>query len=83
MLALRRRGANDLGWTPRNEYRLMPQDRLFVLVTRAGLSRGANVLPAAVAAAISAGCDETGSPAAAQRALRSGQVFHLVLLSPL
>jgi Trk K+ transport system NAD-binding subunit len=39
VLALRRRGANDLDWRPRNEYRLMPQDRLFVLATRAGLSR--------------------------------------------
>ncbi len=39
VLALRRRGANGLDWRPRNEYRVMPQDRLFVLATRAGLSR--------------------------------------------
>jgi Trk K+ transport system NAD-binding subunit len=39
VLALRVRGANGLDWRPRNEYRLMPQDRLFVLATRAGLSR--------------------------------------------
>ncbi len=39
VLAVRARGANGLDWRPRNEYRLMPQDRLFVLATRAGLSR--------------------------------------------
>jgi len=39
VLALRRHGAAGLNWTPPNEYRLMPHDRLFVLATRAGLSR--------------------------------------------
>ena len=39
VVALRRRGSNDLDWSPRNEYRLMPQDRIFVLATRTGLSR--------------------------------------------
>ncbi len=39
VLALRRPGANGLDWTPWNQYRLMPQDRIFVLATRAGLSR--------------------------------------------
>ena len=39
VIALRKRGSNSLDWSPWNEYRLMPQDRIFVLATRAGLSR--------------------------------------------
>ena len=39
VIALRKRGSNGLDWSPWNEYRLMPQDRIFVLATRAGLSR--------------------------------------------
>jgi len=39
VIALRRRGADDVDWSPSRDYRLAPQDRMFVLATRAGLSR--------------------------------------------
>jgi Trk K+ transport system NAD-binding subunit len=39
VLALRRRGTDGLDWSPPHDHRLMPQDRLFVLATRNGLSR--------------------------------------------
>ena len=39
VLALRRRGSAALDWSPPNDHRLLPQDRLLVLATRAGLSR--------------------------------------------
>jgi Trk K+ transport system NAD-binding subunit len=39
VIALRRRGADDADWSPPTGYRLAPQDRMFVLATRAGLSR--------------------------------------------
>jgi Trk K+ transport system NAD-binding subunit len=39
VIALRRRGADDVDWSPSAGYRLAPQDRMFVLASRAGLSR--------------------------------------------
>lgn len=39
VIALRRRAADALDWSPSRDYRLEPQDRLFVLASRAGLSR--------------------------------------------
>ena len=39
VIALRRRGADGVDWSPSREYRLAPQDRVFVLANRAGLSR--------------------------------------------
>jgi Trk K+ transport system NAD-binding subunit len=38
VIALRTRGAQWVDWTPRQDYRLAAQDRIFVLATRAGLS---------------------------------------------
>jgi Trk K+ transport system NAD-binding subunit len=38
VIALRTRGAQFVDWAPRQDYRLAAQDRIFVLVTRAGLS---------------------------------------------
>jgi Trk K+ transport system NAD-binding subunit len=38
VIALQRRGMT-LDWSPADDYRLAPQDRLFVLATRAGLGR--------------------------------------------
>jgi Trk K+ transport system NAD-binding subunit len=39
VLALRRPGSGGLDWSPPHDHRLIPQDRLFVLATRAGLGR--------------------------------------------
>jgi Trk K+ transport system NAD-binding subunit len=42
VIALRRKGVEDFGdidWSPHQGYVLAPQDRLFVLATRGGLSR--------------------------------------------
>jgi Trk K+ transport system NAD-binding subunit len=39
LIALRRRGADGVDWSPSPGYRLAAQDRMFVLATRAGLSR--------------------------------------------
>jgi len=39
VIALRRRGADGVDWSPPSGYRLAPQDRMFVLATRADLSR--------------------------------------------
>jgi Trk K+ transport system NAD-binding subunit len=38
VIALRRKGADGVDWTPRRTYRICAQDRLYVLATRAGLS---------------------------------------------
>jgi len=38
VIALRTRGAQQVDWSPRQEYQLAEQDRIFVLATRAGLS---------------------------------------------
>ena len=38
VIALRRSGAAELDWSPRQDYRLAARDRVFVLATRAGLS---------------------------------------------
>ena len=38
VIALRMRGAERVDWSPRQDYRLMAQDRIYVLATRAGLS---------------------------------------------
>jgi Trk K+ transport system NAD-binding subunit len=38
VIAMRRRGAERVDWSPRQDYRLMAQDRIYVLATRAGLS---------------------------------------------
>jgi len=38
VIALRRRGAQQVDWSPPQDYRLAAQDRIFVLATRAGLS---------------------------------------------
>jgi Trk K+ transport system NAD-binding subunit len=39
VLVLRRRGSGSVDWSPPHDHRLIPQDRLFVLATRAGLGR--------------------------------------------
>jgi Trk K+ transport system NAD-binding subunit len=39
VIALRRRGADGVDWSLSVDYRLAPQDRMFVLATRVGLSR--------------------------------------------
>jgi Trk K+ transport system NAD-binding subunit len=39
VIGLQRRGLTTVDWSPKNEYPLEPQDRLFVLATRAGLGR--------------------------------------------
>jgi Trk K+ transport system NAD-binding subunit len=39
VIGLQRRGMARIDWSPNDEYRLEPQDRLFVLATRAGLGR--------------------------------------------
>jgi Trk K+ transport system NAD-binding subunit len=39
VIALRRRGAEAVDWSPRPDYQLAAQDRLVVLATRAGLGR--------------------------------------------
>ncbi len=39
VIALSRRAADGVDWSPPRGYRLEPQDRLFVLASRAGLSR--------------------------------------------
>jgi Trk K+ transport system NAD-binding subunit len=38
VIALLRRGEDRVDWSPREEYRLSAQDRIYVLATRAGLS---------------------------------------------
>jgi Trk K+ transport system NAD-binding subunit len=52
VIALRRQGAAQLDWAPRQDYRLAARDRIFVLATRAGLStvlrRADPVLPPAL-----------------------------------
>jgi Trk K+ transport system NAD-binding subunit len=37
VIALRRKGAEGVDWSPRRGYTISPQDRLYVLATRAGL----------------------------------------------
>jgi Trk K+ transport system NAD-binding subunit len=39
VIAIRRRGATGMNWSPRPDYELTPQDKLVVLATRAGLGR--------------------------------------------
>jgi Trk K+ transport system NAD-binding subunit len=39
VIALRRKGADGVDWSPRPDYSISPQDRLYVLATRGGLSR--------------------------------------------
>jgi Trk K+ transport system NAD-binding subunit len=39
VIALRRQGSDGVDWSPRRGYPISPQDRLYVLATRAGLSR--------------------------------------------
>ena len=39
VIALRRRGEDDLDWTPGSAEQLAPQDRVMVVATRAGLGR--------------------------------------------
>jgi Trk K+ transport system NAD-binding subunit len=39
VIALRRKGSDGVDWSPRRGYPISPQDRLYVLATRAGLSR--------------------------------------------
>jgi Trk K+ transport system NAD-binding subunit len=39
VIGLQRKGTVSVDWSPRDEYPLEPQDRLFVLATRAGLGR--------------------------------------------
>jgi Trk K+ transport system NAD-binding subunit len=39
VIGLQRRGMTRVDWSPGEEYRLEPQDRLFLLATRAGLGR--------------------------------------------
>ena len=39
LIALRRKGAEGVDWSPRRDYAISPQDRLYVLATREGLSR--------------------------------------------
>ena len=39
VIALRRRGVDEMDWKPRQEYLLSAQDRMIVLATRAGLGR--------------------------------------------
>jgi Trk K+ transport system NAD-binding subunit len=39
VIALRRKGADGVDWSPRRDYSISPRDRLYVLATRAGLSR--------------------------------------------
>jgi Trk K+ transport system NAD-binding subunit len=39
VLALRKRGSESLDWSPPHDHQMVPQDRLFVLATREGLSR--------------------------------------------
>jgi Trk K+ transport system NAD-binding subunit len=38
VIALRRKGSDGVDWSPRHGYPISPQDRLYVLATRAGLS---------------------------------------------
>ena len=45
VIALRRATAGGVDWSPDPGYRLRPLDRIYVLATRAGLSRGAGPLP--------------------------------------
>jgi Trk K+ transport system NAD-binding subunit len=42
MIALRRPGSSGVDWSPWPDYRLLPQDRIYVLATRKGLSRVLN-----------------------------------------
>jgi Trk K+ transport system NAD-binding subunit len=42
VIALRHRGSARVDWAPRPDYRLQPQDRVFVLATRRGLGRVLN-----------------------------------------
>ena len=39
VIALRRKGADGVDWSLQRDYTISPQDRLYVLATRAGLSR--------------------------------------------
>jgi Trk K+ transport system NAD-binding subunit len=39
VIALRTRGPDRVDWSPRQDYQLQAQDRIYVLATRAGLSR--------------------------------------------
>jgi Trk K+ transport system NAD-binding subunit len=38
VIALRPRGTDRVDWSPRQDYQLQAQDRIYVLATRAGLS---------------------------------------------
>jgi len=63
VIALQRKGAAGTHWSPPAEYRLAPQDRLFVLATRAGLGRVlARSRPAPPAGAGSGAPGEAGVP---------------------
>jgi Trk K+ transport system NAD-binding subunit len=42
VIALRRRGSARVDWSPRPDYRLLPQDRVFIMATRKGLGRVLN-----------------------------------------
>jgi Trk K+ transport system NAD-binding subunit len=42
LIALRRRGSARVDWSPRPDYRLMPQDRVYIMATRKGLGRVLN-----------------------------------------
>ena len=42
VIALRRRGSARVDWSPRPDYRLMPQDRVYIMATRKGLGRVLN-----------------------------------------
>jgi Trk K+ transport system NAD-binding subunit len=42
LIALRRRGSARVEWSPRPDYRLMPQDRVYIMATRKGLGRVLN-----------------------------------------
>jgi K+/H+ antiporter YhaU regulatory subunit KhtT len=39
VIALRRAAAEGVDWSPGPDYRLAPQDRVYVLATRAGLGQ--------------------------------------------
>lgn len=61
VIALQRKGVAGTDWSPADQYRLAPQDRVFVLATRAGLGRVlARSRPGPEAAASSASPAEPG-----------------------
>jgi hypothetical protein len=42
VIALHRRGSARVDWSPRPDYRLVPQDRVYIMATRKGLGRVLN-----------------------------------------